>query len=242
MNYELNQMFRFKQFTIQDSVCAMKVGTDGVILGAWADMNSPVASPSILDIGTGSGLIAIMLAQRFADAHIDAIDIDESAIIQTKENVANCPYAERIIAWKKDLADMEEEPRYDLIVSNPPFYQEDTSCPDAKRDTARHTSSLPFDLLMSKASAMLDSHGTFCVIIPTTAASDMIGSSALHSLYLSHRTDIHTTMRKPAKRTLLAFTHDRTVNTIIDHLYLRDADNNISAEYKLLTEAFYLNH
>ena len=202
-------MFRFKQFTIQDSVCAMKVGTDGVILGAWADMNSPVASPRILDIGTGSGLIAIMLAQRFADAHIDAIDIDESAIIQTKENVANCPYAERIIAWKTDLADMEEEPRYDLIVSNPPFYQEDTSCPDAKRDTARHTTSLPFDTLLHKASTLLRDGGTFCVIVPTSAATGLIGSSALHSLYLSGRTDIHTTIRKPAKRTLLAFTHDR---------------------------------
>ena len=104
-------MFRFKQFTIQDSVCAMKVGTDGVILGAWADMNSPVASPRILDIGTGSGLIAIMLAQRFADAHIDAIDIDADAIAQTKENVSHSPFNNRIEAWQTDLADMENEPR-----------------------------------------------------------------------------------------------------------------------------------
>ncbi|MBR6198374.1 MAG: methyltransferase [Bacteroidaceae bacterium] len=241
MNYELNQMFRFKQFTIQDSVCAMKVGTDGVILGAWADINSPVASPRILDIGTGSGLIAIMLAQRFADAHIDAIDIDADAIAQTKENVSQSPFCNRIEAWQTDLADMENEPRYDLIVSNPPFYQEDTSCPDAKRDTARHTTSLPFDTLLHKASTLLRDGGTFCVIIPTSAVTELIGSSAIHSLYLSDRTDIHTTIRKPAKRTLLAFTHNRNVNTHFDKLYLRDANNNISDEYKALTNDFYLN-
>ena len=241
MNYELNQMFRFKQFTIQDSVCAMKVGTDGVILGAWADMRQPVSCPKMLDIGTGSGLIAIMLAQRFADAHIDAIDIDESAIIQTKENVANCPFSERITAWQTDLADMDGTQKYDLIVSNPPFYQEDTSCPDAKRDTARHTSSLPFDTLLSKASSLLTPDGTLCVIVPTTVVGELIGSSALYSLYLSQRTDIHTTMRKTAKRTLLAFTHNRNVESSFNKLYLRDANNNISTEYATLTKDFYLN-
>ena len=234
-------MFRFKQFTIQDSVCAMKVGTDGVILGAWADLQSPAASPRILDIGTGSGLIAIMLAQRFADARIDAIDIDADAITQTRENISLCPFNGRIEAWQTDLADMDDEPRYDLIVSNPPFYQEHTSCPDNQRDAARHTTSLPFDTLLHKASTLLRDGGTFCVIVPTSAATGLIGSSALHSLYLSRRTDIHTTVRKPAKRTLLAFTHDRNADTRFDKLYLRDAANAISAEYQALTHDFYLD-
>lgn len=233
-------MFTFKQFTINDSVCAMKVGTDGVILGAWADMYSQKGSPDILDIGTGSGLIAIMLAQRFAHAKIDAIDIDESAIIQTKENISNCPYDNRITAWQMDLANMEEDKKYDLIVSNPPFYQEDTSCPDTKRDSARHTSALPFDLLLSKASAMLKDDGTFCVILPTSSAGELIGLSALYNLYLAKRTNIHTTTRKPAKRTLLAFTHDRNNDSELHELFLRDENNDISNEYKALTNDFYL--
>lgn len=233
-------MFSFKQFTIQDSVCAMKVGTDGVLLGAWADMHSPVPNPEILDIGTGSGLIAIMLAQRFDSAHIDAIDIDSSAIQQTNENVNDCPFASRISAWEIDLGMMNETKKYNLIVSNPPFYQEDTSCPDTKRDTARHTSSLPFDTLLSKASALLDTDGTFCVIVPTSAATELIGSSALYGLYLYKKTDIHTTTRKPAKRTLLAFTHNRNVDSLLSKLFLRDESNEISQEYRKLTEDFYL--
>ena len=218
----------------------MKVGTDGVILGAWADMQSPVTAPRILDIGTGSGLIAIMLAQRFNMASIDAIDIDTSAILQTKENIANCPFADRINAWQTDITDMDDASTYDLIVSNPPFYQEKTTCPDTKRNTARHTSSLSFDTLLCKANAMLNEDGTFCVIIPTSAVSEIIGSSALYSLYLSRRTDIHTTIRKDAKRTLLAFTHNRNIESSFTKLYLRDANNNISTEYHELTKDFYL--
>ncbi|MCR5312586.1 MAG: methyltransferase [Bacteroidaceae bacterium] len=231
-------MFTFKKFTIDDSACAMKVGTDGVLLGAWAKHEN---TKRILDIGTGSGLIAIMLAQRFVDASIEAIDIDPLSVSQAEKNIANTPFMDRIKVWEADFTTMDNNEKYDLIVSNPPFYKEQTTCPDAKRDAARHTSSLPFERLIEQARMKLTENGRFCVIIPTSAVTDFIGTAARYKLYLCQRTDVYTTPRKQPKRTLLSFTTTSDTDSKFKKLYIRNVENEFSNEYKELGKDFYLD-
>lgn len=227
----------FKRFTVWHDRCAMKVGTDGVLLGALAKAPHPKI---ILDVGTGTGLVALMLAQRFPDAMIEAIDIDEGAVSQAMDNVERSPFCDRIDVRKEDFCKMEKHGTYDLIVSNPPFYEEDTSCPDSQRNTARHTTSLPFSTLIENASAMLSDDGVFAVIIPTERAANFIIECATNGLYLSLRTNIKTTMKKQEKRCVLHFTKEKRtaeVNTLI----LNDAEGKRTKEYEELTNEFYLS-
>ena len=134
-----NPYFQFKRFTVYHDRCAMKVGTDGVLLGAWTDVSS---SQQILDIGTGTGLIALMLAQRNVTAHITAIDIDEEAIEQAQGNIAASPWKNRIEVMKQDFCQYSANRLFDTIVSNPPYFNQSLKGPDSQRNTARHTDSL----------------------------------------------------------------------------------------------------
>lgn len=234
-----NSYFQFKQFTIEHDRCAMKVGTDGVLLGAWA--GSKITPQKILDIGTGTGLIAIMLAQRFEEAEIVGIDIDDDAVEQATDNATMCPFRDRIKIEKRDFAGASTmEMKYDLIISNPPFYEENTFGGDDKRDCARHTSSLPFPTLISKASKLLDDNGVFAVIIPSSAVNTFVAECAINSLYLLSRLDIKTTPKKAAKRAMLEF-GKRIKDTKTATLCMRDLNNELSAEYKMLTGDFYLD-
>ena len=161
-------MFTFKSFTIHQDRCAMKVGTDGVLLGAWAQGGS-----RILDIGTGTGIIAMMMAQRFPDADITAIDIDAEACKQAAENVRESVFKGRIIVKEEALQSYcrnhleQQHPLYDSIVSNPPFFVNSLRNPDARRTTARHTDSLSFAELFRSVSRLLSDDGMFSAIIPT---------------------------------------------------------------------------
>ena len=232
-----NHWFRFKQFTIQQDRCAMKVGTDAVLLGAWCSVDG---RRRILDVGTGTGIIALMTAQRNASAHITAIDIDRDSVVQATENVHSSPFADRVEVQEADFATYSPERPFDLIVSNPPFYEEEVFCPDGQRNSARHTSSLRFDVLISRADALLDSEGAFAVIIPTKETAGFISLCAETRLYLHRRTDIHTTPRRQPKRTMLEFTKIPK-ETIYTNLYMRDEDNSFSEEYLSLTKDFYLS-
>lgn len=251
-----NPYFNFKRFTICHDRSSMKVGTDGVLLGAWAgkglrEDGSPMA---ILDVGTGSGLIALMLAQRFEGSHVDAIDIHDDSVAQAACNAEASVFADRIHVCKQDFCLMGEDlnghdknlkslnkdfNRYDLIVSNPPFYIEDTLSGNSARDNARHTSSLPFEVLIGGASKLLSEDGLFAVIIPYSSSSAFVGSCALHGLYLLRRTDVRSTERKPFKRSLLEFgRHAAAADASVLTLY--SAGCQRSDEYAELTQDFYL--
>jgi tRNA1Val (adenine37-N6)-methyltransferase len=159
-------MFQFKKFTVQQDKTAMKVGTDGVLLGAWAPIdNHP---NTILDIGAGTGLIALMLAQRSNAQQIDALEIDEDAYEQATDNFENSPWNDRLFCFHAGLDEFVEDPEdeYDLIVSNPPFYTEDYKSEDASRDLARFEEAMPFEELVEAADLLLSEKGVFAVIIP----------------------------------------------------------------------------
>ena len=156
--------FTFKQFHINHSRCAMKVGTDGTLLGAWTSLPNPTRK--ILDIGTGTGLIAIMAAQRHPDAQICAIDIDADCISQAEENVADCPWSERIKLYHSPLQEFSSEEKFDMIISNPPYFVDSLLSPDAQRSTARHTATLSFDELTEGVIRLLAPEGRFALILP----------------------------------------------------------------------------
>lgn len=241
-----NPSFSFKQFTIRHDRCAMKVGTDGVLLGAWASLQTGTEGREndclrILDIGTGTGLIALMLAQRFPLAEIEGIDIDDEAVLQAKENVENSPFGGRVSINKKNLKDIDSfSNQYDLIVSNPPFYQEDIFSGSLSRDIARHTVSLPFEILIKNVARLLCETGVFCVIIPYTEVSNFIAMCAEQKLYLARRLDIQSTAQKHPKRTMLAFVCSANCTTEVSAMILYDKEGNRTPEYSELTKDFYL--
>ncbi len=229
--------FRFKSFEVEHELCAMKVGTDGVLLGAWCDA---AGRQRMLDIGTGSGLIALMVAQRNPSATIDAIDIDEGAVMQATINVENNKLSERIRVCKQDFCNLSAQKGvYDLIVSNPPFFTDDTHSPNVGRDTARNASALPFDKLMEGAARVLASDGEFTLVLPAVAAQTIIALGAQFGLYLTRRTDVSDSLDAPVKRVLLAFAHEiRTTER--SRLAIHDKNGNRSEEMRRLTQDFYI--
>ena len=232
--------FRFKQFTIRHDRSSMKVGTDGVLLGAWAGMGWDIRDGKYLDVGTGTGLIALMLAQRFPTASIEGIDIDDASLEQAKENIEKSVFGTRITLQKQDFSDINSfSNKYNLIVSNPPFYTEDTLSGNKTRDMARHASFLPFETLVENAAKLLTENGHFSVIIPYQSAPDFISLCAINRLYLTRRTDVRSSLRKPFKRTLLEF--GKTILPVdATTLTLHDEHGQRTPDYTQLTAPFYL--
>ena len=231
--------FRFKQFTVYHDRCAMKVGTDGVLLGAWTDVND---ASSILDIGTGTGIIALMLAQRSTAAVIKGVDIDGDAVEQAQENVSHTPWADRIVIEQADACRLPETEtvRYDVVVSNPPYFTETMKCPDNRRHAARHTDTLTFDKLLHAASQLMHEKGRFCVVLPASAEGSFVTEAALHHLYPCRRTAVQTKAGVPPKRVLLEFRREIT-RCQSDTLTIEDTPGTYSAQYRALTGDFYLN-
>ena len=217
----------------------MKVGTDGVLLGAWAPVDhNPY---SILDIGTGTGLIALMLAQRTAADQIDALEIDESAYEQAVENFDNSPWADRLFCYHAGLDEFIEEPEdeYDLIVSNPPFYSEDYVSGDQQRDAARFSTSMPFDQIIEAADLMLSENGIFAVIIPYKEEETFIALAGDYELYPSKITHVKGTPASEIKRSLLAFSRHEAAPSI-EELVIENARHDYTDDYVALTGEFYL--
>ena len=195
-------MFRFKKFTIEQDECAMKVGTDGVLLGAWARGGSRV-----LDVGTGTGIIALMMAQRYPEAHILGIDIDEGAVRQATVNVQASPFSSRIRIQQTKLQDMDDSCTgcFDAIVSNPPFFIDSLAAPNEQRNLARHTATLTYAELMQTAWRLLSDDGELSVVVPFDYRQRMEDEAIFVGFFPSRVCAVKTTDRKPAKRYLLSF-------------------------------------
>lgn len=208
----------------------MKVGTDGVLLGAWAPLGS-----RILDVGTGSGLIARMLMQRCPEAEVEGIDIDEAAVAQAKENGVRA-FQARLQDWKSDIGNC-----YDLIVSNPPYFQNSLKNPDRGRELARHTDSLGYEELIAHSARLLKEEGQLALILPAEAEEEIRNLAAPYSLFPTHITRVYSKETKPARRVILAFNRKNSIVGLIeDSLVLEDEKGGRSAAYSKLCEEFYL--
>ena len=198
-----NDFFQFKQFTIHQQHCAMKVGTDGTLLGSWA--SAPAGACRILDVGTGTGLIALMMAQRFPEARVTGIDIDTDAVGQASENALESPFKERIMIREGDVTSMEDADGFDAIVCNPPFFDRSLTCPDQQRTEARHTVSLTYRQLMESAFRLLKDDGRLSAIIPADCRSRLESEAHLVGFFISRICSIQTTPKKTPKRYMIEF-------------------------------------
>lgn len=232
--------FRFKQFTVHQDRCAMKVGTDGVLLGAWT---SVAHGPKlILDIGTGSGLIALQMAQRCAAAKIDAVEIDVDAYAQCVENFEGSPWTERLRGFHTAFQKFAETSgkAYDLIVSNPPYHTESTESPDKGRIRARQNKSLPFDVLLGGVAKLLADGGRFSMIAPFGEERGIVAAAADHTLFPLRITRVQGNPSAPVKRSLLEFTGLRE-SCDCNVLILEEERHRPTEAYRTLTKDFYLN-
>lgn len=231
--------FQFKQFSIAQDRCAMKIGTDGVLLGAWTPVNKQ--PHSILDLGAGTGVIALQLAQRTHASTIDAVEIDEAAYEQCSENFEGSPWADRLFCYHASVQEFASEidETYDLIVSNPPFYSEDYKTEDPARDLARFTDALPFRHLIVCAAHLLSEQGVFAVVIPKKEESGFIEIAQQSGLFPSQICHVKGSTASEVKRSLLAFTREK-ITPIIEGLTIENGRHDYTSAYKALVADFYL--
>lgn len=229
--------FQFKQFTVWHDKCAMKVGTDGVLLGAWASVEN---AERILDIGTGTGLVALMLAQRTAaDVEIVALDIDEMGVEQARENVERSPWGGRIEVLHEDFNAFQTAEKFDIIVSNPPYFVDSLTSPDLQRNTARHNNSLTYAGLLKGVSEILADTGSFTIVIPTDVSELVKETAADYHLYVSRQLFVRTKPGANPKRTLLTFTFQEQA-CLTEELLVELARHQYSEAYIALTRDYYL--
>lgn len=232
--------FAFKQFIIKQDKCAMKVGTDAVLLGSWI---VPNGSKHILDIGTGTGVVALMLAQK-TQAHIDAIDIDENAFEQATQNVSESKFSTQVSVMHSSLQGYSKvtDKKYDLIVTNPPYFEQSLKSTDEQRSFARHADVLPFEELIDGVIKLLNVKGKFCLILPTLEAEKFRVLAQKKGFFLSKLLRVKSKVNKDTdKRHLMQFEFTPTEfseKTIAIEL---DERHQYSDEYKELTKDYYIN-
>lgn len=231
-----NPYFQFKKFVVYHDRCAMKVGTDGVLLGAWTQV---CGANDILDIGTGTGLIALMAAQRNQHAAITAVEIERDAASQALENVRRSSWHDRIRVVHADIRAYAPEVKFDLIVSNPPYFERSLTCSAEGRTKARHTAALDYEELLCRASLLLKDGGDFSIVIPADAANRLVALAAGKGLFLSRRTWVRTLPAMPPKRALMAF-RKQPAPVEENTLTIEMAHHAYTEEYRALTEDFYL--
>ncbi len=232
-------IFHFKRFDVAQDGCAMKVGTDGVLLGAWASC----PPGNVLDIGTGTGLLALMMAQRMDDSfHIDAVEIDPNAAACARRNFDASPWGSAMEVYPCALADYVTERRYGAIVCNPPFYNATLKPDDAARAMARHKDSLSLADVMSFANSHLRPDGRLSLVYPADYDTEVMQEAVLARMRPARLCHVYTKVGKPCKRLLAEFVHVGAVPLPLEttDLYLRDADGAYTDAYRALTDAFYV--
>lgn len=247
----MEKLFKFKEFAINQDRCAMKIGTDSVLLGAWTSIDDHPYS--ILDIGAGTGILALMLAQRsqsvpMAAEIIDAIEIDDAAYEQCVENFESSPWSDRLFCYHAELDefvkefledDMDNMTTYDLIISNPPFYSDTYKSSDNQRDLARFVDAMPFRQLLESVSKLLSSEGQFSVVIPFSEEKEFIVLATKEHLYPKRILRVQGTPQSEIKRSFIQFSFkETTVNT--EHLIIETARHHYTEDYIALTKDFYL--
>lgn len=235
----MNLPFKFKQFTVHQDRCAMKIGTDGVLLGAWVSLkNKP---NSILDIGSGTGLLALQMAQRSDAQTIDAIEIDENAFEQCTDNFENSQWADRLFCYHASAQEfaVEINEKYDLIISNPPFYSEDYKSKSEARDLARFNDSLPFEHLVGVVHKLLPKDGIFALILPQSEEENFIALASKAGLFPNRICRISGTTASEEKRSLMEFSFTETIPET-EFLTLELSRHEATPQYKELVKDFYL--
>lgn len=239
------ETFRFRKFQVKHNSSSMRVGTDAVLLGAWAGDGGEKVHlyRSVLDVGCGCGVIALMAAQRFPNAKVHGIDIDASSVMEATENARQSIFSDRVEFSNVDVRMLAVEPsheRYDLILCNPPYYTEDTLPPDKRRSMARNTLHLSFEDLIKSVCLLMSEDGVFALIIPMQARDFFVSEALVNGLHIRRECRVKTVSRKTPKRVLLEFGFQVYDYVKYEELILQDADGERSADYSLLCKDFYL--
>lgn len=232
-------MFHFKQFSLSNSLSAMKVGTDGVLLGAWAQLADASSCGGVLDIGCGTGVIGLMIAQRYPDAAVTCIDISPEAVEECAENISRSPFAGRVVVCRADFMDYVAGRKFELIVSNPPFFTERLQSPDPLRAKARHDDSLPLAALMRGSASLLSHGGRLALVLPAGRDDEALLEASLAGLNAVRRCKVYTRDGKPSRRTLWEFASEAGC-CAEERLVIQNADGSHTDGYKALVKDFYL--
>tara|TARA_Y100000782_G_C10186754_1_gene267083 strand:- start:309 stop:1025 length:717 start_codon:yes stop_codon:yes gene_type:complete len=233
--------FHFKQFSIQHHKDVFKVGTDGVLIGAWAlESLDPDKKLNILDVGTGTGLIALMLAQRFSNASVTAIDQNAQAAEIALANIQASPWRDRVEALYRRLQDVDAEGEFDVLVSNPPFFENDLKAAEVSKTQARHTDELPHKELIDHAFSVLKPDGVLAIVLPVQEGEAFKAKALQKGFYLQREAKVSGNPDQPAKRLLMEFSKVATSEVKKESFAVEKARHQYTERYTALTRAFYL--
>jgi len=234
-------MFQFKQFVVRQDACAMKVCTDSCLFGAWLEI--PFNSKNALDIGTGTGLLSLMIAQRNSHIEIDAIEIDESAYKQALSNVSNSIFKDIIKVINSSLQEFITTTKYDFIISNPPFYENSIKTENKKKNTAHHCSHLSFEELCYSIKSLMTTNGTAAVMLPPNVTQKFIDTAANYQLYLQTKCCVYNHKNKPVFRYFLILKNQETATVLIGNFFIYKDNVEVltyTDEFKELLNPYYL--
>ncbi|KQC02125.1 tRNA1(Val) (adenine(37)-N6)-methyltransferase [Pedobacter sp. Hv1] len=234
----MGSVFRFKQFEVDQSGCAMKINTDGVLLAAMVTSKAP---KQILDIGTGTGVIALMLAQRFPQAQIEAVEIDEQASATAAKNFQSSVFADRLKANPIAIEQYHPSAQFDLIVSNPPFFVNDLKNAEEKKGIARHTNEVFFDELIAKVATILSEDGQFWFVLPIKQAELLVKKGREHGLFEQQMIHLHSDQTKPEFRRIVSIGRKKT-ELKTEHFYIYEAEKVYTKAYQKLLKDFFLGY
>lgn len=233
-----NSWFQFQQFKIHQDRCAMKISTDAILLGSLCEADNP---KRILDIGTGTGVIALMLAQRFEQAQLSTVELDEDAAGQAEENFAESKFASRIKLTQGKIQEFKDSEGFDLIVSNPPYFPDHLKSSDEQRNKALHTDTLSFEELIDSIQRLLALEGNFWVILPPRQMEELIKLAAKQQLYLAKEISIRDKSSKPAFRKVACFSKKEEEVNQTD-IRLKEENGEYSTAYRALLAGFLLDY